>query len=102
MLPLVAAGEDTVFPLRVRADHLAQRLHKTVHNAFEFHRDSGTTLVWGVRLDAGKFGRQTFFVWKKSKLTAGEVVGFCVMRPEAGSGRNIGTAVEISSNVSSR
>ena len=81
-LPLVSPGEETVFPLRVRANHLAKRLHKTVHNAFEFHHEPGTTLVWGVHLDSHKFGEQVFFLWKGEELTAGNVVGLCIRRPE--------------------
>lgn len=102
VLPLVATGEETVFPLRVLADHLDQRLHKTVHNAFEFSHEPGTTFVWGIRLDAGKFGQQIFFVWKGTELTAGEAIGFCVKRPESGSGRNLGVAMDIHRNVSLR
>ena len=102
VLPLVTPGEETVFPLRVRADYLAQRLHKSVHHAFEFIREAGTVLVWGIQLDTAQFGRRIMFVWKGSELPAGEAVGFCVKLPKAGSGRNIGTAVEINRSVDLR
>lgn len=95
-LPLVGTGDETLFPLRVNADHLATRYDRHVHNAFEFRRQPGTTIVWGFHVDADQYGQPIKFVWSGDELTSRQAVGVCVTRPDPSSGRNIGNAVETS------
>ncbi len=95
VLPLVAPGEERLYPLRVRADHFAARMDKSVENQLEFRRAPGTVLVWGTRLDAGQFGQAIRFAWTGDLPPAGQTLGVCVAPPEPGSGRDVGTARNI-------
>lgn len=99
-LPLVAPGEAGLYPLRVRADHFAARMDKSVHNANELRQPAGTTLVWGYRLDAAAPGAAIRFRWNGSRLPVGDVVGFCVQPPAPGSKRSLGQADRIYRDLS--
>ena len=94
VLPLVKAGEETLYPLRVRADHVAARFHRRARKNHQLTFPPGTTLYWGTRLEEGSVGQRIYFSWSGELPPAGRTVGFCINRP-AGSGRKIGTATKI-------
>lgn len=93
VLPLVKAGEETLFPLRVRADHFGSRFHKWVHSKEELRLPAGHNLVWATRLEEGKVGHPIYFSWAEELPPAGALVDFCVR--QAGPGKRIGTATSI-------
>ena len=88
VLPLVAQGESSLFPLSVRADHFSSRLHRWVHAKDELRLPAGSNLVYGARLDNGSLGQQTLFVWKGEMPARGKPVGFCVKK-----GQDLGTFI---------
>ncbi len=93
VLPLVKAGEETLYPIQVRADRFEARFHKTVHSKEELRLPPGQTLVWGTRLDKGLAGKPIYFIWSGELPHVGQLVGFCIARP--GPGKRIGTATSI-------
>lgn len=101
VLPLVAPGNESFFPLRVRADHFAARMDKSVSSPVELRRKAGETLIWGYRLDDLQPGTTVRFAWEGTELPESRAVGFCVKPPEV-KGGNIGTAVGVPIAVSQR
>lgn len=93
VLPLVEAGEKSIFPLRVRAAHFRTRFHRWVHAKEELALPAGTSLVWAIRLDRGSVGMPLYFTWSGEIPPAGRPSGFCVeaRRP----GRYLGTAASM-------
>lgn len=91
MLPLVAPGEERLFPLAVRADHFGARFHQWVHAKEELGGKAGTTLVWGLRLEQGSRAALTYFRWKGAIRPESGGMGFCVNPPPAG--KRIGTGI---------
>jgi hypothetical protein len=82
VLPLVKAGEETLFPLRVRGDHFRERFHKSVQRQPELSFPTGTSVVLGYRLDSGSIGQAVLFSWSGKPPVPGQLVGFCVRPPE--------------------
>jgi hypothetical protein len=80
ILPLVKPGEETIYPLSLRADQFGSRLRR-VHSKNEFRLPAGHALVWGTRLEEGSVGKTIYFSWSGELPSAGTIVGFCVRRP---------------------
>jgi hypothetical protein len=94
VLSLVEAGQDTLFPLRVRADHFGSRFHKWVYSKEELRLPAGHALIWATRLEEGFVGKRIYFSWPGELPSSGTIVGFCVQRPLT-PGKRIGTATAI-------
>jgi len=89
LLPLVAAGREQLYPLAVRADHFGERFHRWVHAKQELAVKPGTTLVWGLRMEAGARAALSYFSWKGPLPANSDSLHFCVKLPSAG--HRIGT-----------
>ncbi len=93
VLPLVRTGEESLYPLSVRADHFGSRFHRRVHSKEELRLPAGHALVWATRLEEGSVGQPIYFSWSGELPPAGSLVGFCVKRP--GPGKRVGTATSM-------
>lgn len=80
VLPLVEPGEETLFPVSVRADNFGARLDRFVVRKEELRQPAGTKLIWGTRLDDKGAGNEIYFKWSGEGLAPGEVKSFCLER----------------------
>ena len=93
VLRLVGEQEQrSIFPLRVRAEHFASRMHKSVHRKEELALPPGSKLVWGIRLDSKAPGKRIYFNWPGELPPAGRAAVFCI---EFAPGTHVGTATSI-------
>ena len=92
VLPLVNAGDETIFPLSVRADYFGTRFSSHVQRKSELRQPAGAKWVWGTRLDSEKAGKSVYFKWSGKELIAGKNVVFC-LKPSTDPGKFIANAV---------
>ena len=91
VLPLVASGKEQIYPLAVRADHFGERFHRWVHAKEELTAKTGTTLVWGLRLETGSRAALNYFRMKSAVPHGAEKLNICIQPPAPG--KRIGTGV---------
>ena len=77
-MPQVKAGEESSFPLRVRADHFGERFDRWVVKQDELRVGAGNSLLWATRLDSGAPGAALYFKWAGAVPAAGDLTGFCI------------------------
>lgn len=94
VLQLVEAGDETIFPVSVRADHFGTRFSSHVQRKNELRQPAGTKWVWGTRLDSAGAGKTVFFKWSGKELTLGKDLGFC-LRPSTEPGKFFYTATKL-------
>lgn len=94
VLPQVEKGDESLYPLRVRADHFGSRFHRWVHSKENLRLPAGHSFLWATQLEEGHVGQPIYFSWSGELPTAGTITGFCVKRHVAPRKR-IGTATSI-------
>ncbi len=80
VLPLVNPGEESIYPLSVRADHFGSRFDRFVVRKEELRQPAGTQFIWGTRLDAESAGVEVYFRWSRNELTKDVAKGLCLER----------------------